>query len=165
MLAVGVLASVGTLVVQGVSASSLAWVGALLVLAFVAAYDLATRRIPNVVIAPAAILVVGARAIFERASLQACLVAGAVCFAMFLAVALVGRGALGMGDVKLAGVLGLLLGGAAVAAVLVGTLAGGVAAAAIVVHSGDRRTTFAYGPYLCLGAAAAILAFHPPALV
>ena len=59
-----------------------------------------------------------------------------------------------MGDVKLAGVIGLTTGlPGAIVAVTVGILAGGVAALAILVLTRFRRgVTMAYAPYLVLGA-------------
>ena len=71
-----------------------------------------------------------------------------------------------MGDVKLVGLFGLLLGTALVPALLVGIVAGGIASAIVVVAKpGGRKQAIAYGPYLCLGASVAILAFSPPPLV
>jgi leader peptidase (prepilin peptidase)/N-methyltransferase len=71
-----------------------------------------------------------------------------------------------MGDVKLAALLGLLLGKVLLPSLLIGVVAGGVASA-IVVATGrtGRKEAIAYGPYLCLGAALGILAFAPPHLV
>jgi leader peptidase (prepilin peptidase) / N-methyltransferase len=101
---------------------------------------------------------------FERSELVEILIAGAGAFAFFLILALLTRGGLGMGDVKLAGLLGLLLGTAVAPALFVGTLAGGVASAALLARGRKRGTTLAYGPYLCLGGAVAVLALHLPRL-
>jgi leader peptidase (prepilin peptidase)/N-methyltransferase len=88
-----------------------------------------------------------------------------VLFALLLAY--VARGGLGMGDVKLAGALGFLLGKAVFVALLFGTVAGAAVALAILIRRGaaGRRTTLAYGPYLALGGVLAILAFSPPPLI
>jgi prepilin signal peptidase PulO-like enzyme (type II secretory pathway) len=50
-------------------------------------------------------------------------------------------------------------------ALFLGTVAGGIAAAYLLSRSTGRRTTMAYGPYLALGAAAAILIASPPRLL
>ena len=66
-----------------------------------------------------------------------------------------------MGDVKLAGVLGLFLGGAVVPALLAALVAGSVAALAIVVRRGvreGRAATFPFGPFLAFGGVVALLA-------
>lgn len=164
VLSVGLAAA--TVLVHGIDVDAVAWVAAQLVLVLVATVDHATRRIPNAVTVPAAALAVVARSLFEPGSLAETLVAGGACFAVFFVLALVGRGALGMGDVKLVGMLGLLLGRAVVPALVVGTIGGAVAAAAIALRTRTGRdATIAYGPYLCLGAAVAILAFDPPSLI
>jgi leader peptidase (prepilin peptidase) / N-methyltransferase len=133
----------------------------------VAAVDLATRRIPNELVAALAAVAVAARAIAERSALAESITAGVAVFAIALLLASIARGGLGMGDVKLAAALGFVLGKVVVVALLLGTIAGAIAAVAILVRQGKagRRTTFAYGPYLVLGAAVAVLLFGPPPLV
>jgi leader peptidase (prepilin peptidase)/N-methyltransferase len=92
------------------------------------------------------------------------LVAMAVLFGLFYAIAMFGP--MGYGDVKLAGVIGLYLGWLAIpavfAGVLLGTVAAALAAVGIVVvrtvrRKSWRRMEIPYGPYLLLGAWAAIL--------
>jgi leader peptidase (prepilin peptidase)/N-methyltransferase len=71
-----------------------------------------------------------------------------------------------MGDVKLAGLIGVLLGRDAGYAIFLGVVAGGVAAAVLLLtHRGTRKTSYAYGPYLAFGTAAAIVLLKPPALL
>jgi leader peptidase (prepilin peptidase)/N-methyltransferase len=73
---------------------------------------------------------------------------------VFLLVAWLGRGAMGMGDVKLAAALGALLGfPLIVSGLLLGALAGGLAALALLAtRRAGRKDMMAYGPYLALGA-------------
>ena len=160
---VGLAFAAATLAHFGLGAGGAAWAAVQLVLAGVAAYDFATRRIPNLVIVPVSVGAVIARAAFERSALLEVVVAGCLAFLLFLALAVVLRGGLGMGDVKLAGMLGFLMGNAVLPALVVGALAGGLTSAVILVSAPEMRgQTIAYGPYLCLGGAVAILLFHPP---
>ena len=94
-------------------------------------------------------------------------VAGAVLFAnAFFLVRLVGRQfagfmVLGMGDVRLAAVLGLLLGWYGLPYVLYGAIAGNALALLVVVATCVRRRTlqmqYSFGPPLILGTLAVVL--------
>jgi leader peptidase (prepilin peptidase)/N-methyltransferase len=128
--------------------------------------DLQHHLLPNRVVGPsmgigAALLLVAA--VPEGswdALLRAGLGAGAL-FAGYLVLALISPRSLGMGDVKLAGLLGLHLGWIAWSAVFVGALAGFVIQAllALVLLAGRRiglRAELPFGPSMMLGAAVAI---------
>jgi leader peptidase (prepilin peptidase)/N-methyltransferase len=68
---------------------------------------------------------------------------------------------MGIGDVKLAAVLGLFLGRAVGAALLVALVAGVLVGVAIIARKGaaeGRKTAVAFGPFLALGGAVALLA-------
>jgi leader peptidase (prepilin peptidase)/N-methyltransferase len=71
---------------------------------------------------------------------------------------------MGMGDVKLAGVLGLFLGAnvavALFAALVLGTVVGGVVMARVGAAAG-RKTAVPFGPFLALGGVIAVLAGDP----
>jgi leader peptidase (prepilin peptidase)/N-methyltransferase len=149
----------------GGNAQGVLWAAAQVLLVFLACFDLATRRVPNRVLLPTAIAVVVLRAGFAPSTLPETLVAGAAAFAFFLVVIVLTRGGMGMGDAKLAALIGLLLGKAALPGLLIGILAGGLGSLAVLVlRRGGRGQTIAYAPYLCLGAAIAILAFSVPEL-
>jgi leader peptidase (prepilin peptidase) / N-methyltransferase len=143
-----------------------AWSLAQLLLVFIACFDLLTHRIPNRVTVPAMAAALVLRAVFATGTLPEALIAGAAGFAAFLLLFVITRGGFGMGDAKLAGLLGLLLGEALLPSLLCGVVFGGIASAvvAVAVRGGHKRA-IAYGPYLCLGAALGILAFSPPPLV
>jgi leader peptidase (prepilin peptidase)/N-methyltransferase len=132
----------------------------------VAAVDVATRRIPNGLVAALVAVALASRAVAERSFLVESVVAGVGVFAVALLLAYLARGGLGMGDVKLAGAIGFVLGKVVFLALVVGTLGGAAAALAILIRRGaaGRRATIAYGPYLALGAALAVLLFDPPPL-
>jgi leader peptidase (prepilin peptidase) / N-methyltransferase len=127
--------------------------------------DLATRRIPNAIVLPAypvagAMLVAASAADgrwwpLARGGIAATVVAG-----FYLALALALPGQLGLGDVRLGGLLGLALGWLAWPAVATGVFtAWCLAMLALGWRRVRRRPTggLALGPYLCLGALAAIV--------
>ena len=73
---------------------------------------------------------------------------------------------MGMGDVKLAGVMGLYLGRSVAPAMLVALLAGTVVGVAIMARKGPARgarPAVPFGPFLALGAVVGLLA--GPAIV
>jgi leader peptidase (prepilin peptidase)/N-methyltransferase len=155
-----------TLVRYGLGANGVAWSIVQVVLVWITWVDLRERRIPNVVVLPLAAGAIIARIAFERDALLEILLAGVVAFVVFLFLAVVVRGGLGMGDVKLAGTEGFLLGSAAFYALVLGVVAGGLAAVLLLAARRiTRKSTYAYGPYLALGAAVAVLASSPPALL
>lgn len=87
------------------------------------------------------------------------LAAGAGAFVVLAALAILGRGALGGGDVKMMAALGLWFGvNGIITAASVGFIIGGVAAIVMLlfkVHG--RKDFFAFGPFLIIGAVVAWL--------
>ena len=84
-------------------------------------------------------------------------------FVFYLLLRMLRAGGMGGGDVKLSGVLGVFLGYLGWDAVLTGAVAGFVfgglfAAALLLARRGGRDTAVAFGPWMLLGAWAAILA-------
>lgn len=73
---------------------------------------------------------------------------------VFLFLAVVSKGALGGGDVKLIAALGLWFGSEnLLSVVLIGTIFGGLAALLLIIaKKKDRKSYFAYGPYFALTA-------------
>ena len=67
---------------------------------------------------------------------------------------------MGMGDVKLAGAMGLCLGAAVIPALLVAFLAGSIAGLVIVLRErpAARSATLPFGVFLALGGIAGVLA-------
>jgi leader peptidase (prepilin peptidase)/N-methyltransferase len=86
---------------------------------------------------------------------------GAVIGFLFLWIPSLLMPGLGMGDVKLAAVIGALVGYPAVfTALTIGVLAGGAAAGVLLVSRRiDRRGTMAYAPYLVVGVALVLFGF------
>ena len=72
---------------------------------------------------------------------------------IFLLLAIVSKGSLGGGDVKLIAALGLWLGFDLLNVVIYGTISGGLAAILMILtKQKDRSSYFAYGPYFALTA-------------
>ena len=163
---VAALLAVATFVHLGHGWNAFAWALVQVVLVALAAKDVEERRLPNVIILPVAAAAIVLRVGFERSDLVEVVVAGVVTFVVFYVLAMLLRGGLGMGDVKLAAMLGFLLGSAVFPALVIGIAAGGLWAVGLVVaRKATMRSSIAYGPFLALGGAIAILAFNPPPLV
>jgi leader peptidase (prepilin peptidase)/N-methyltransferase len=150
-------------VVAATHADRSAVVGLLLVSALVpiTLIDLDHRKIPNVITGPAALAAVAATALLQPGHLPERLIAGGAAFAVFFAVAVAMPGGMGMGDVKLAGVLGLFLGRAVAPALFVALAAGSVAGGVIATQRGvgeARKVKVPFGPFLALGGVVGVLA-------
>ncbi|MCC6958653.1 MAG: prepilin peptidase [Dehalococcoidia bacterium] len=128
--------------------------GFLLVLVTLASTDFDRRRIPNLVTYPAAAAAIAlCWAWPDRTIAEIAIGAGA---AVAVAAAL-GFMRFGGGDLKLIVLMGLLLGWRGLLpALLYGFILGGIVALPLMVRYGRKRT-FAYGPYLAIGAAAVLL--------
>lgn len=117
--------------------------------------DLDTRTIPNRLLAPFAVIALALGLAFDPGFVPEQLIAGAAAFSFFLLAAVARPGGMGMGDVKLAGVLGLYLGRAVAPAIFIGLIAGVLVGGVIMARVGaaaGRRTTVPFGPFLALGA-------------
>jgi len=81
-------------------------------------------------------------------------IAGGGAFAFFLLLAVVSRGGMGWGDVKLAGLIGVATGIPLVfVSLVIGALAGGVVAIVLLAaRRKKRRETIPFGPFLAAGA-------------
>ena len=81
-------------------------------------------------------------------------------FLVFLLIAMIYPNGMGGGDVKLGGVIGLLVGypGALLALWLAVVIAGVIAIGLVVMGKLSRKDTMPFGPFLSLGAVAALLA-------
>jgi len=128
------------------------------VLIVCAATDLMAFRVANVVTYPAAGGAILAAALMPGGDLIQALIGGAVGAGLMLVMAIVSRGGLGLGDVKLAGFAGLALGGPLILpALLITALAGGVAAAYLALRVRRRSYPMPYAPFISGGALAVLL--------
>jgi leader peptidase (prepilin peptidase) / N-methyltransferase len=127
------------------------------------ATDLREHRLPNRVVLPGIAVGLSAAALSWLATgIQPVVpLAAGAAFALFLLLLGI-RGGMGMGDVKLAAVIGLASPTLTVAvlAPLLAFLAGGVAAAAVLIARGraGRGTRIPFGPFLLAGYFAALAA-------
>jgi leader peptidase (prepilin peptidase) / N-methyltransferase len=132
------------------------WLGFAFVLLLVpiAFIDLDLRLIPNKLTLPGAVVAVVLTAVLESDKLVEHLIAGAAAFGFLFAAAVVYPAGMGMGDVKLAGMMGLFLGRAVGPAMLIALLSGSVLGAAIIARKGraeGRKTAIPFGPFLAFG--------------
>ena len=84
---------------------------------------------------------------------------GAIGFVIFLLIAIVSRGGMGWGDVKLAALIGLATGFPLVflAIIMAAILGGIVAVALVVIRKKKRREMIPFGPFLALAAMVTLL--------
>jgi prepilin signal peptidase PulO-like enzyme (type II secretory pathway) len=159
-LAIGAVLSAAALARHGMSAEGVLAAGLLPVLAALAAVDIRARVLPNRIIGPAVLLVLLWQLAVSTERVPEYLLAGVGAGAFLLLPSLVQPGAMGMGDVKLAALLGLALGAEVAAALMVGFIAVAPVAVALLVsrRSDPRATAIPFGPFLALGAAVALLA-------
>jgi leader peptidase (prepilin peptidase)/N-methyltransferase len=158
-LAIGAVLSGAALARFGITAEGVLAAGLLPVLAALAAIDLRARVLPNRIVGPALLAVLAWQLIFFTERVPECLLAAAGAGAFVLLPSLLQPGAMGMGDVKLAALLGLTLGADVVAALLIGFLAAAPVAAGILLVGGTkaRRAAIPFGPFLALGAGVVLL--------
>jgi leader peptidase (prepilin peptidase) / N-methyltransferase len=131
------------------------------VLVVVSVVDLKQRIIPNRIVLPAAAVVLAARTIVHPSLVW--LVAGAGAAAFLLAAAIARPGGMGMGDVKLALLLGVAVGRTVPLALVVALLAATVPSIALLLRHGARGRTMGipFAPFLALGGVVALIVGAP----
>jgi leader peptidase (prepilin peptidase)/N-methyltransferase len=124
----------------------------------VSATDLEHRIIPDRIVLPAATAILVARTLLEPSPQWALAALGCSLF-LFVAVLAYPAG-MGMGDVKLALLLGAALGRAGPVALAVGMLAALLPAAFLLARHGSagRKMAIPFGPFLALGGVVALFA-------
>jgi leader peptidase (prepilin peptidase)/N-methyltransferase len=126
--------------------------------------DLEHRIIPNRITGPGAVLALAIGLALDPSGEPTRLIAGACAGGFLLLAALAYPGGMGMGDVKLAGMMGLFLGTAVGPAILVALLSGTLLGALIIARKGaseGRKTAVPFGPFLALGALVGVFAGQP----
>jgi leader peptidase (prepilin peptidase) / N-methyltransferase len=139
---------------RGVMAAAL-----LAVLVVLSAIDLRWRLLPNRIVLPATAVALLGQLAISPAGAPVAMAAALGAGALLLLPNVLNPAGIGMGDVKLAALLGAALGTAVVSALFVGFLAMGAAAGALLVRHGRaaRQKAIPLGPFLAFGAAVAVL--------
>jgi leader peptidase (prepilin peptidase) / N-methyltransferase len=125
-----------------------------------AGIDFDHRLLPNKMVYPMAVYGLVATAIVDTDALVEHLIAGAGGFLfLFIAVLAYPRG-MGMGDVKLAGAMGLYLGLSLIPAMLIAFLTGSAVGIGMMAREGvqARKKAVPFGVFLALGGIVAVLA-------
>ena len=148
-------------VVFGLTGEAVVAAFACAVLVAISAIDLEHRIIPNRIVLPAAALVLVAQTALEPSPEWALAALGASGF-LFVA-ALAYPAGMGMGDVKLALLLGALLGRLVPVALMVGMVAALVPSAVLFARHGSaaRKMGIPFGPFLAFGAVVALFFGRP----
>lgn len=172
-LGTGVLFAATFLVLE--ARGQLAVLPAALVLAAIsialAAIDLDTRRLPNAIVLPAypvlAVLLVLASALGgDWSALARAGIGGAALWSLYFLVMVAKPGGMGFGDVKLAGLLGGVLGwfgwGSLVVGAFAAFLVGGLFSVVLMLAGrAGRKSAIPFGPWMLLGAWIGIFVGEP----
>jgi leader peptidase (prepilin peptidase)/N-methyltransferase len=122
-------------------------------LVLLTAIDLARRLLPNVIVLPvlAVVLILQIGFYPDRALEWVLAALGAACF--FFVPMLIYPAGVGMGDVKLAALLGAALGKSVIGAILVGLLTAGAFGLLVIAREGlgARKKAIPFGPFLAFG--------------
>lgn len=124
-----------------------------------AVLDLERQVLPNAIVLPALALALSLSWVWPDRSVAEALLGGAAALAPMLAVFSLSRGGLGGGDVKMATLVGVVVGYPAVlTALLVASVSAGVVAVSLlVVGAAGRRATIPHGPFLAIAGLVALV--------
>jgi leader peptidase (prepilin peptidase) / N-methyltransferase len=130
------------------------------VLVAVSAIDLEHRIIPNRIVLPATVVVLLANT--ARDLTPEWILAGLAASGFLFAAALIYPAGMGMGDVKLALLMGVALGSTVSVALMVGMLAALVPGIVLLARHGSkaRKMGIPFGPFLALGSVVALFWGH-----
>jgi leader peptidase (prepilin peptidase)/N-methyltransferase len=139
---------------KGADEDALLGIAFVLVLVPVTFIDIDHRIIPNRITLIGAVVAIAIVAVWHTDDLPEHLIAAAAAGGFLLVAALAYPAGMGMGDVKLAGVMGLFLGRSVGPAMFAGLILGSVVGALIIARKGraeGRKTAIPFGPYLAAG--------------
>ena len=130
----------------------------LALLGVVTVSDVRTRLVPDRPLAASLLIALVVCALSGPDQLPERLGAGAGAAGFLLGAALVRPDGMGLGDVKLAGVIGVYLGAAVIEAMLVAFAAGSIAGLVLIARHGwqARSRTIPFVPFLAAGALVAM---------
>jgi len=131
------------------------------VLVAISIVDVRRRIVPNRLVLPAAVIVLAARTLIHPSLVW--IAGGAGAAALLLVAAIVRPGGMGMGDVKLALLLGVAVGRSVPLALVIALAAAMVPSIAILLRHGSRGRTMAipFAPFLALGGLVALVVGGP----
>lgn len=159
-----VVVAAGVAAAQGSLATAVLRAAMALTVLPCALIDLDRRIIPNRITGPGSLAALVIGTTLDPGGELGRLLAGALAGGFLLIAALVRPGGMGMGDVKLTGMMGLFLGRAVVVALFVALIASILTGVVIAVQRGvhsARKTALPFGPYLAAGAVIAAFAGDP----
>jgi leader peptidase (prepilin peptidase) / N-methyltransferase len=150
----------GCVLVFGLSAEAAVAAFFCAVLVAVSAIDIEHRIIPNRIVLPATVVVLAANT--ARDPSPQWIIAGLAASGFLLAAALVYPAGMGMGDVKLALLMGVALGKTVPVALIVGMLAAMIPGIVLFARYGKkaRKMGIPFGPFLALGSVVALFWGH-----
>jgi leader peptidase (prepilin peptidase)/N-methyltransferase len=135
--------------------------------------DIDTKRLPNAIVLPsypviAVLLTISAALEDDWGSLARAGISAAILFAFYLVLTFAYPAGMGMGDVKLSGLLGGLLGYLSWSTLAVGAFGGFLLGslggiAVLATGRGNRKTAIPFGPYMIGAAMLAIFIAQPVA--
>lgn len=133
-------------------------------LTFTFVVDMEHRLVYDLAVLPPIFLILGAAALLNHAALPGLFLAGALSSVLFLLLyglgwAIYRQEALGFGDVKLAALMGIVVGWPAIMTAIALTVAGGFVVALLLLASGsaERRTYIPFGVFMTLATAITLL--------
>jgi prepilin signal peptidase PulO-like enzyme (type II secretory pathway) len=138
----------------GASAWQLVAAAGTAAVAWVAVIDAESRLLPNRIVVPTAALLLIGSGLFDSSQFAAHVAAAAATGGALFVATVVRPGSLGMGDAKLAVLLGALVGRAVAAAIVIGFVLVAVPAIFLVVREGREglKRQLPLGPFLAAGA-------------
>lgn len=159
-IATGLLFALTTIVLHDDPAQLVLGLVFVATLAAITLTDLELRIIPNKVLLVSAIAGVALVAGLEPSSLPERAIATAAAGGLLFAIAFAYPRGMGMGDVKLAAVMGLYLGRSVAPALLIAFAAGSLFGLAMIARYGAaaRKQAVPFGPFLALGGVVGLLA-------
>jgi leader peptidase (prepilin peptidase) / N-methyltransferase len=142
------------------------WLGLAFVLLLVpvTVIDIDFRIIPNKLMIAGTVAALAILAVTRPEDIPEHLIAAATAGGFLLVAAIAYPAGMGMGDVKLAFVMGLFLGRDVGVAMLAGLVAGSVVGVAIMARKGakaGRKTAIPFGPFLAFGGIVGLVAGEP----
>ena len=159
-LAVGIAFAATALVLRDDGAELALGLVFVALLAAITLTDLERRVIPNAILLVGAVLGVAIVLATDPATLPERAIAAAGGGGFLLLIALIYPSGMGMGDVKLAAVMGLFLGASIVPALFVGIALGALVGCVLMLRYGPeaRKHAIPFGPFLAIGGLVGLLA-------